>query len=304
MPATRPRARSGQPGARPRPTEYVPTPGGQVGAHLETPSRPGPWPGVVVIHDAAGLTGDTARQCRWLADEGFLAVAPDLFEGGSITRCLRSVVRDYTSWQGEVFAQVEAVRAWLAQRPGCTGRVGVVGFCLGGGFALSLAPRGGFQAASVNYGILPKDAERALQGSCPIVGSYGGRDRSLRGAGPALDAALEAAGVAHRVDVYPHAGHGFLNDHGPGEVPFLFQLTAPVLPTGYHGPSARIARERITAFLRTHLAGPVEGIGAPAAGARDANGAAPLPPAAGSSADPSREPTAEVQPPAGDSPSV
>ena len=122
---------------------------------------------------------------------------------------------------------------------------------MGGGFALSLAPGHGFVAASANYGMIPKDAEQYFVGACPIIASYGGRDLSLRGAGPKLEAALTAAGVEHEVDVYPQAGHGFLNDHGPGEVPFLFQLMAPLTRNGYHRPSAELARERIVAFLTT-----------------------------------------------------
>jgi carboxymethylenebutenolidase len=224
-----------------------------MGVHLERPSGEGPWPAVVVIHDAAGLTADTVRQCRWLAGAGFIAVAPDLFDGGSMLGCLRQMFRDLARWQGEVHEQVEAVRAWAAGHEECTGRVGVLGFCMGGGFALALAPGHGFVAASANYGMLPKDAERFFVGACPIIASYGRRDRTLRSAAADLRQALEAAGVEHEVYEYPQAGHGFLNDHGPGEVPLLFHLAAPIGRTAFHGPSADLARERIVAFLGRHL---------------------------------------------------
>ncbi len=174
------------PDARPAPTDRIDTTAGPVGLHVEVPAGDGPWPAVVVIHDAAGLTADTVAQCRWLADCGFIAVAPDLFAGGTFVGCLRAVIRDYATWQGSVFDQVEAVRSWAADRDDCTGRVGVLGFCMGGGFALSLAPGHGFVAASANYGMIPKDAEQYFVGACPIIASYGGRDLSLRGAGPKL----------------------------------------------------------------------------------------------------------------------
>jgi carboxymethylenebutenolidase len=233
----------------------VQTPTGAVPVALGVPPGDGPWPGVVVIHDAAGMTTDLVHQTRWLAEAGFVSAAPDLLRGGTIGRCLRDIVRDYSRWEGTVFDQIEAVRAWLAAREDCTGRVGVIGFCMGGGFALALAPRGGFAAASANYGRLPKQADRFFAGACPIVASYGRRDRSLRGAADTLRRSLDAAGVVHDVQEYPDAGHGFMNDHAPGEVPIIFQVLGATVHTAYHESSARDARRRITAFFTEHLSG-------------------------------------------------
>ncbi len=151
-------------------------------AHLAIPPvGDGPWPGVVVLHEAFGLTNDIRQQADRLAAAGYLALAPDLYTAGGPWRCVRATFASLMRGQGKAFADIEAARAFLAARGDCTGRVGVIGFCMGGGFALLTAARG-FDAAAPNYGHLPKDALEALRGACPIVASYGRRDPSLRGA--------------------------------------------------------------------------------------------------------------------------
>jgi carboxymethylenebutenolidase len=222
-------------------------------AYLATPvptaDRPGPWPGVVVVHDAFGLSDDMREQADWLSAAGYVAAIPDLYGGKGAIRCIRGAFGQLSAQRGPMFDELDAARQWLAASPGCTGTVGVIGYCMGGGFALVLAGRSGWSASSVNYGPVPENVASVLAGSCPLVASYGGKDRGLAGAAEKVRAAVPPS-VDADIKEYPQARHGFINRAAVASplVPVL-----KVAGVGYHHDSAADAKKRILAFFDAHL---------------------------------------------------
>ena len=216
-------------------------------------AQPGGFPGVVVVHDAFGMTPDLRHQADRLAAGGYLALAPDFWHGRPWPLCIRSAFRQVMSGTGPVFEQIDAAARWLATLDGCSGKIGVVGFCMGGGFALLAAPRPGFSAAAVNYGPVTKDAARLLAGACPMVLSYAGKDRISRTDLPRLERTLTELGVPYDSKVYPGATHGFMNEFEGG----LGTLTKVIGLR--HDPDATAdAWRRIFAFFGEHLHAPAQ----------------------------------------------
>jgi carboxymethylenebutenolidase len=218
--------------------------------YLASPAGIGPWPAVVMIHEIFGLDEVMRGHADRLAGFGYLTLAVDLFSAGSTARCLVATMTAMMRRRGRAFADISAAHDYLAGSPDCTGRIGVIGFCIGGGFAL-LTASNGFDAAAVNYGQLPRHLDEAVAGACPIIGSYGGRDPSLRGAAGRLNAALDKAGVVHDVKEYPAASHAFLNDAEAGP-----RALRPLLRVAGIGPeteSAKDAWDRIERFFAGYL---------------------------------------------------
>jgi carboxymethylenebutenolidase len=232
------------------PDLYIPaSAGSHQSAYLAVPPvGDGPFPGVVVLQDAFGVGENIKDHAERLAAAGYLAVAPRIYTArGGGPKCVAATLKAMNSGEGPVFDDIEAARSWLAGRDDCTGRVGVIGFCQGGTFALLSAARHDYAAAAPNYGMVPEDAETDLAGICPVVASFGARDSMLRGHPERLEAALTGFGVDHDVRTYPDAGHSFF-EHFPANG-LLVRFTG----LGFHRPSAEDAWRRILSFFATHL---------------------------------------------------
>jgi carboxymethylenebutenolidase len=199
-----------------------PVGGGSAQGYLAVPSNgsaePGPRAGVVVIHEAFGLNADIRHKADQFAARGYLALAPDLLDGRSWIRCVLGAFRQIQARSGPAFSALEAARDFLAARADCTGK--------------------------------PGDPQTVLQGACPIVASYGGRD--LMGSRPPerLERALTALQVPHDVKVYPDSGHRFLTETSGSAA-----VLAKFARMSYNERDADDAWRRIFAFFGEHLAG-------------------------------------------------
>jgi carboxymethylenebutenolidase len=228
----------------------ISTPHHQLKSYLAKPQGKGPWPAVIVLHDIFGLTNVTRGHADWLAKEGYLALALDLFSWGGRISCIRALMANLSARKGAAFDDVDSVRKWLECRQDCTGKVGVIGFCATGQFAILLAAGHGFFAVAPNYGAVPNDIDAIMNGACPVVASYGARDWPLKGAAARLEGALQRNKIKHDVKEYPDAGHSFMDAHKG-----LIGVLGAVIGASYKDKDAADARNRIRTFFARHIAG-------------------------------------------------
>jgi carboxymethylenebutenolidase len=210
------------------------------------------WPGVIVLHEVFGPQPEILGVADRFADRGYGALAPDLFSAGVRLACLtRAMLESVRGRPGTITAAVEASRAWLAARPEIDAeRLAIIGFCMGGGFALGYAAGSppGLRAAAVNYGQVPAEAE-LLRGVCPVVASYGGRDRIIGPQGERLREHLRHLSIEHDVKTYPSAGHSFMTEgHHP-----IGRLVYLPMRLGYEPRAAEDAWARVFAFFQQHV---------------------------------------------------
>jgi len=174
-------------------------------------------PGVVVIHENRGLNPYIEDVARRLAVANFLAFAPDALtplggypgddeKGGALFQQL-----DATKRTEDLLAAYGVLKA----RPECSGKVGVVGFCFGGGMANTYAVRFADLGAAVPfYGPQPSAAD-AAKIKAPLMLHYAGLDERIDAGWPAYEAALKANNVKYQAFTYPNTNHGFHNDTTP-----------------------------------------------------------------------------------------
>ena len=208
-------------------------------------------PGVIVIHEILGLNDDIRRITGRVADLGYAALAPDLYDGpGSRLICIARTLMTLSRGEGVAYKDLDAARKYLQQQPGVDStRIGVIGFCMGGGFALMFAARAPIGVAATFYGDVPKTTDQ-LRGVCPVIGGYGEQDKIFASQGRRLEKLLVELNVVHDVKLYPDAGHSFMSWNS-GIVASIGKISP--MKAQYNPEAAEDSWKRIETFFARHL---------------------------------------------------
>jgi carboxymethylenebutenolidase len=196
--------------------EYQDTDGETLMGYLARPEGDEPKPAIVVIQEWWGLNEHIKDLARRFAGEGFVALAPDLYHGQVATEPdeARKLVMELD--MAEAVKEIQRALAFLREQSYMAGpKVGIVGFCMGGGLVLQTSLIEDNLTAAVAFYGRPLSAEEAPQAKAPILGLYGAADQGI----PVdevnkMDAALDEAGIENDIHVYEGAGHAFFNDTG------------------------------------------------------------------------------------------
>jgi carboxymethylenebutenolidase len=214
---------------------------GSISGYLAKPSGNGPWPGLIVIQEWWGLDPQTQSIADRFAQIGYLAFAPDLYHGEQAKlgdgQKASALVQKYAPGAP---SDLEKVFDAIKVQPGCTGKVGSVGFCFGGRMSLALGISRPLDAICTFYGGGMQQLFDQLGSlKSPVLGLFGDKDVSIPvGTVEQFDQLLGKIGVHHEVIVYPDSGHAFFRDSDPNV---------------YKPEAAKDAWARVTKFFAENL---------------------------------------------------
>ncbi len=211
----------------------------QIEGYLARPDGEEPFPGIVIIHEIYGLNDNIRNIARRFANEGYVALAVDLFTGRNRTICMFRFIGQLLlkSLNNGSLQDLKQALTYLSTQPGVDKeRLGAIGFCMGGGFAIAWACNDDrLKAIAPFYGANPRPLA-ALARMCPVVGSYPGKDFTTP-QGQKLDTLLDQHNIPHDIKIYPNAQHSFFNDQG----------------SHYNPEASKDSWQRVMTFFKEHI---------------------------------------------------
>ena len=203
----------------PRHGEWVDLKSGErtIKAFVVYPERKDKAPVVLVIHEIFGLTDWVRGACDQLAENGVIAIAPDLLSGQKFEDIDGARKAISALPKEQIKADLDATSDYALKIPACNGALAVCGFCWGGGETFAYAnenPK--LKAAYSFYGTAPADASKVANVGCPVYGFYGEEDARVNATIPKAVELMKAAGKKYEPVIYKGAGHGFMRE---GEMP-------------------------------------------------------------------------------------
>lgn len=194
---------------------------GTMDSFFAKPEGAGPFPGMIVIHEIFGLNDNIRQISREFAEQGYAVLAVDLFSNRSRALCMMQIFSGmlFRPLNNSMLDDLNSAFNFLKQTQGVDAdRIGAVGFCMGGAYALQMAITStGMKAASVFYGANPKPLDAVAQ-ACPIMGSYPDKDFTTKAAHE-LEASLVNYNVPHDIKIYENTQHSFYSQQrSPFEV--------------------------------------------------------------------------------------
>ncbi len=213
--------------------------GGTTPGYLSRPQREGRHPGIVLIQEWWGVDDHIRDVTDRFAGEGYATLAPDLFHGVVTSEPDEAMKLTQAMDMDRAVKELNGAVAYLKSQPFTGGKVGSIGYCLGGGLSILTACRNpDLDACVVYYGASPNPIDQVQKITYPVLGNYAGLDEGVNATLDGLKAAMERYGKSFEMHMYPGARHAFFNDANP---------------SAYNREAASLAWERTLAFFKANL---------------------------------------------------